>query len=214
MAEETFRGITLLNMVQDDVDRVKVVEAVNSQPTIEMWWKLFPHLQQEHLTSQNVSKANQQYLWVARPPGIWVTIVRYENELISNSGFIPLEAEWNKVYALLREHGAAMICRASQEIGLVPVFVQLPNQEITPLATGFGKEAEKAIDGSPLDKEVQSVVSLEEQQVDWPNGLVKPYVICLDTAKKLMDEDFRAETVKKHTGVWLLSPGEVYEVRS
>ena len=212
--DEMFRGITLLQMVQDDEDRVRVVNAVNSQPAIEMWWGLFPHLQQQHLTSQSISKANQQYLWVARPPGIWVTIVRYENELIATSGFIPIEAEWNKVHALLKEHGAALICRASQEIGLVPVFVQAPQGEITPLATGFGLKAAEAIKGSPLDNETKAVVELEEVAVDWPNGLTKPYIIGLDTAKKLMDEEFRAETIKKYTGVWLLAPNEIYEVRS
>ena len=85
---------------------------------------------------------------------------------------------------------------------------------IRPLATGFGLKAAEAIKGSLLDNDAKAVVELEEVTVDWPNGLTKPYIIGLDTAKKLMDEDFRTETIKKHTGVWLLSPGEVYEVRS
>jgi hypothetical protein len=211
-----FRGITILEHVKEDLDRVAIVNSVvSSIPVIESWWTLFPHLQREHLTGTNMTKSNKSFLWVARPPGIWVVITRYQNELIANNGFIPIEADWEKFYEMLKGHGVGLICRASQEVGLVPVFVQAPGEEPTPLAPGFAPQVQAINQTSVLDIETDtSVQSIEEQEVNWPDGIVKPYIIGLDSARVLMDEENRIKLVEKHQGIWLLAPNEpVYEVR-
>lgn len=211
--EDMFKGITLVQYVAEDKDRVSVVNKANDNPTIETWWNLFPHLSKEHLTAQSTSVANKQFLWVAAPPGIWVTIVRYENELIATNGMFPVNLEWDKVHYMLKEHGAALVCRASEQVGLVPVFVQAAGASITPLAKGFGKVA----DFNPLL--VSSQVGAENVEEDtggaWPGGMVKPFIIKMDGALTLIDTEARAELLKEYDSVWLLSPGSpIYEVKS
>ncbi len=206
-----FRGITVLENVRDDVNRVKAVNNILNDPGIMSWWTLFPHLRKEHLTAKATSISNKQFLWVARPPGIWVTIVRYENELIATNGFFPLQLEWNKVHYMLKEHGAGLICRASEAVGLVPVFMQLPNGVVTPLALGFGNVR----DFNPLLEKNLAIETIAEEERDWPTGLTKPHIIGVESAVKLIDTSSREKLIREYEGVWLLSPGEaVYEVRN
>jgi len=211
MTEYEFKGITILELVKEDKDRVKIVKNIQSEPVIETWWKLFPHLLGEHLTAKSTSLSNKQFLWVARPPGVWVTIVRYENELIATNGFFPLSLEWNKVHYMLKEHGAGLICRASEHVGLVPVFIQNKGGVLTPLVTGFANVP----DFTPLKDEPLGVEVIEEEERDWPNGMTKPCIIKMESAVKLIDAPAREKIIKEYEGIWLLSPGDsVYEVRS
>jgi hypothetical protein len=211
----SFRGITILDYVKEDSQRVEAVKSVIDSPAIETWWKLFPHLQREHLTDTNMTVSNKMFLWVARPPGVWVTIVRYKTELIATNGYFPLEAEWEKVHDMLKIHGAGLICRASNDIGLVPVFVQAPGEIPSPLAPGFAQQIQDIGEKGPLDIVVTPGVQLiEEQIVNWPEGIVRPFIIRLDSARKLMDEEEREKLVAQHKGIWLLAPDQpVYEVR-
>ncbi len=206
-----FRGITTLENVKDDVDRVKVVAKIQVDPGIQSWWTLFPHLRREHLTAKATSISNKQFLWVARPPGVWVTIVRYKNELIATNGFFPLELEWNKVHYMLKEHGAGLICRTSESVGLVPVFVQSSKGVISPLVTGFGHVR----DFNPLLEKNLAVENIVEDEKDWPDGMTRPHIIGVESAVKLIDTRSREKLIREYEGVWLLSPGEaVYEVRN
>ena len=209
---DEFKGITVLDYIKEDEKRVQVVERVDGEPNIETWWTLFPHLQKAHLTATSTSISNKQFVWVARPPGVWVAIIRYENELIATNGFIPLRLDWEKVYNMLKEHGAGLICRASSQVGLVPVFVQAAGSPITPLVTGFG-HVEKF---NPLltDKPV-GIEDITEQSGDWPDGLLKPCIIGVDSAVKLLNVESREKLLENYSGIWLLSPGEsIYEVKS
>jgi len=209
---ETFKGITMVQYVLEDKDRVNVVNNINDSPTIETWWNLFPHLSKEHLTAQSTSVAHKQFLWVAAPPGIWVAIVRYENELIATNGMFPINLEWDKVHYMLRDHGSALVCRASEQVGLVPVFVQAAGGSITPLAKGFGDVAEF----NPLLMSSQAgTEDIVEKEGSWPGGMVKPFIIKMEAAVALIDTDARVALVQEFDNVWLLSPGSpIYEVKS
>ncbi len=212
--EDTFKGITMVQYVEKDKDRVAIVNKANDNPVIETWWSLFPHLSKEHLTATSTSVINKQFLWVAAPPGIWVAIVRYENELIATNGMFPVDLEWDKVHYMLKEHGASLLCRASEQVGLVPVFVQAAGGSITPLAKGFGNVR----DFNPLLE--TGLLSMEdikerEEEGNWPNGMVRPYIIKMDSAMPLINTEARSKLIQEYDNVWLLSPGSsIYEVKS
>lgn len=211
----SFRGITILAQIEDDPPRVAALKAVmDNVPKVESWWALFPHLQREHLTGQNMQESSQAFLWVARPPGIWVCIVRYEEELIANCGFFPLEADWERVHQMMREHGAGLICKASHEIGLVPVYAQAPGGVPTPLAPGFGKEINDISEESVLGPKAKGrEMTIKEKEINWPDGVIRPFIIGLDTGRKLMDEKVRQALVEQHSGIWLIAMNKpVYEV--
>lgn len=194
-----FKGITLIELaenpqlVQQTLDRVTC-------PTIHSW--------------REMENPFRQFVWSVRPPGRWAAILRYGDWLFTSDPNVPLEVDWAHVYRMLGHHRAALICRLS-EIGLIAVAVQKFGDTPTPLMPGF--TATGAIDLKTLDAE--GIEQVAEQDHDWPEGLLKPEILHLQTAHSLQDPAHRQSWLEKcDEGLWLLTVTEnqlkIFEVLS
>ncbi len=209
MEKIVFKGVTVREMVEQDAGRMAALDAV-VVPEVVSWRAMAPPI-----------SPWGNFLWTARPPGTWVSLVRYEDELISSSASIPLDVDYAKVYEMLPVQGSALLARVS-DMGLVAVAVWHPTKGGTPLAPGFKantKEDVLAVARSgvlPAGFAKAMVEELSEEGHDWPDGLMEPWVLWMKSAHDLgiKHEEYVAQT--QGNGIWLLTAAEsalrIYEV--
>ncbi len=197
-----YKGITVLDLV-DDPDKISVVEAVKFPEVTS--WRLMP----AHVNPMS------DFLWTAKPPGTWVALVRYEEELISTSANIPVEIDFEMIYDMLSVHGAGLLARTG-ELGLIAVAVYHPENGTVPLNPGF--TAHVMYDITKLGPE--GLETLSEKGHDWPEGLAEPWVLHMQSAHQL-DQQAHRDTYLSQVGghgLWLLKPVAgimyIYEVLS
>ncbi len=164
---------------------------------------------------QNIAKPNSTFLWSVKPPGEWITLLRYDELLVTSDPNIPLEVDYEHVYAMLAEHKSALLARLDPEVGLIGVAARKPKQPFTPLMPGFSATA--MIDPRTLD--TTGVEQLSEKDHDWPEGLQKPSIIGMQAAFSLNNPVHRADWLEKYPeGIWLMNATShallIYEVLS
>ncbi len=182
-----FKGITIGDLIVGDARRTEMIQSI-----------IFPPL----LPAEMLPIVTYQFLWEVRPPGDWVGIVRFEEELISTSASIPLDVDYSAVWEMLAEHGCILLARVHEDTGLVAVAVKRPNEPYQPLMPGYF--AHTAIDVTKLD--VEGVERLSEEGYDWPEGLLKPVIIGMQNSMSLGIEETVIRTRTEYPeGVWLLT---------
>ena len=206
-----FNGITIKELVQGDPDRRRAMEDVHT-PQVESWRQMSP-----------VLNTKGQFLWEVKPPGSWVSILRYEQELISTSAAVPLDINWAEVYEMLAVHGGVLHARCSPEVGLIAVAAQRPGETAQPLMPQF------TAPGSVVDilnMDAKGLEELTEQGPEgWPGGLHMPSIIGMQAIWGLGEPDDSPETLHRAhylkqypEGIWLLTSAagrlHIYEILS
>lgn len=194
-----FKGITLADCSPNPQEAVTLISEL--KPPQLKSWKLIPNL-------------FSPYIWQDKPPGKWVVIVRLDEWLISSSGDIPLDVDYQCVYDMLREHKAALLCRLDPDIGLIGFAVKSAIGPFTPLVPGF--TASTAIDIRTLDAQGMETL-VENEAAKWPEGLQKPAIIHVQAPHSLAQMEHRLSWLKQSsTGIWLVALKdeklEIYEV--
>ncbi len=197
-----FRGLTTNEIAQLDPARAALIEKIVAPP-VQSWRQMSP-----------LVNPLGQCLWLARPIGEWVTVLRYEDELIVSSADVPLELEWEKLHEMLRVHGAILHAMLGLQ-GFTAVLVESPDGDQLPLMPGYF--AGTVIDVKSLDKE--GTEDLSEQGHDWPEGLAEPWILALDKVASLVNPEHRKSYLKTVPyGIWVLAvlsgKVHVYEVLS
>ena len=204
MAEE-FSGVTVRELIEQDSDRLAVLDVVEV-PEVVSWRAMAPPI-----------SPWGNFLWTARPPGLWVKLVRYGSELISSSASVPLDVDYGQVFRMLGLHGSALLARVS-DMGLIAVAVWRPKSGGTPLAPGF-KADNVGTAGLMVTKSLELVKKVEEiseEGHDWPDGLMEPWILGMKSAHDLgiKREEYLLEARGK--GIWLLTAAagslRIYEV--
>ena len=201
-----FKGVIVQELVEDDPGRTAAVEAVEI-PEVMSWRAMAPPI-----------SPWGNFLWTARPPGVWVKLVRYEDELITSSASIPLDVDYEHVFRMLGAHGSALLARVS-DMGLIAVAAWRPGSGGTPLAPGFKASTDRPIAemlrrGQAIPE--RFVEELSEEGHDWPDGLAEPWVLGMKSAHDLGIKREEYVLAAEGKGIWLLTGAEgslrIYEV--
>ena len=208
---EDFNGITIKELVQEDPDRRKAMEDVHA-PQVESWRRMSP-----------VLNTKGQFLWEVRPPGNWVSVLRYDRELISTSAAVPLDIDWAGIYEMLAIHKGVLHARCSPEVGLIAVAAQRPGEPATPLMPQFSAPGSVM---SILNLDAKGLEELAEKEPEgWPVGLQMPSIIGMQAVFGLGRPEDDPETLHRAhylrqypEGIWLLTSAigrlHIYEVLS
>ena len=198
-----FQGITVAEIAAGRDDKRKAAVESIVMPEVRSWRQMDPRI-----------NPLGQVLWTGRPEGVWVAIMRYENELITTSADVPLDLEWARVYQMLAHHGATLFA-VNGEQGLVAVGVSEKDNGIVPLMPGFFVKT--TIDPRTLD--ARGMERLSEEGHLWPEGLVKPWILGMDKPSSLVNPEYRTHWLEQApSGLWILAildgTMQVYEVLS
>ncbi len=99
----SFKGLMLADLITDpEVD----TEALSQFPEPMSWRRI----------GEGGVKPTGQFLWTARPPGIWVAFMRYGVQLIVSSAVVPLEVNYEALYEMLGRDEAVLLARCSEEV--------------------------------------------------------------------------------------------------
>ncbi len=197
----SFRGLTIWTLSQSPTEVMTDLEA-QPLPTIRTW--------------RAIPNTFGQFVWQAKPPGKWVVLLRFDEQLITSDADVPLEVDYAGTFDMLSEHRASLLARADPEIGLTAVAVRKRGQPFTPCTPGYF--AQTTIDARRLD--LEGVEHLSATGYSWPEGLNEPSVIGIQSAHSLGDPVHRRSWIERcPEGLWLLSVNkieglQIYEVLS
>ena len=201
-----FRGIIVKEQAADDGARMKAVDDV-----------VIPEVVSWRAMADPISPWGN-FLWTARPPGLWVKLVRYEDELISSSASIPLDVDYESVFNMLGAHGSALLARIS-DMGLIAVAAWKPGSGGTPLAPGFKANTDRPIAEMLRQGQVipeRFIEELSEEGHDWPDGLAEPWILGMRSAHDLGIKREEYVLAAQGRGIWLLTAAagslRIYEV--
>ncbi len=177
----------------------------------------FPQVESWRIMPEKEGKLYGQYAWTIRPPGVWVSVIRYEDVLIITNDEIPMSVveavDWGALYLMLRYHKATLFSRLHPDYGLIGIAAKQFDEPALPLLPGFTATTDQ--DLSQMD--AKGVEMLIEQQHDWPGGLLAPSVLFVQQANSLKNPEHRASWIQKcPEGLWLMGVIEdelkIYEV--
>ena len=199
---DMFAGLTIPQQCSDPEGAVACM-AQQPMPGISLW--------------RDIPNMKTQYVWQAKPPGTWVVLLRFDQQLLTSDvnvpiGNNPLAVDYASVYAMLLKHRSSLLTRLDPVVGLTAVAVRQEDQPFTPCTPGF--HAATLVNVQNLG--LKGVENLSEHGHDWPEGLNEPSTIGIQPAFPLQQPDHRTDWLRKcPDGLWLLTTRqrlEIYEV--
>lgn len=200
--EEMFAGLTI---PEECASPEEAVACMRQQPMPNVYtWREIPN-------------TRSQFIWTAKPPGVWCVLLRFDQQLLTSDSRVPIgdhpnAVDYAAVYEMLTKHRASILCRLQDDVGLTGVAVRHDGQPFTAWVPGF--HANTMINVRDLD--TKGVEDLVEGEHNCPLGLNEPSTIGIQPAFSLEQPDHRADWLRKcPEGLWLLTTRqrlEIYEV--
>jgi hypothetical protein len=170
-------------------NEVEAVEGLLPIPDMRAWWQ--------------ITNPFGQYLWMVKPPGEWMTVMRFDEWLVSSSPAVPLDVEWEKVFTMLKRHQATLLGRLSGA-GIIAIAVAGPDSPWLPLTPGYRMVVADPL--SVLGATEDDLRSVSEDRMDWPAGLLEPSIIHMQSAHSLKQREHRESWLAQYPeGMWLVS---------
>jgi hypothetical protein len=182
----SFKGVLLKDFIEkDDADRLKAVSDIK-YPKVVSW--------------RGLTNIMGSYAWQVKPPGVWCALIRHEDELITTSASIPINLDYEHVYGMLGASGSRLYGRVGNQ-GLIAFAVSKGNDIPEILAPGFKANVSSLIDITAMDMDELGRLSSE---YDWPQGLLPPALIQIQSAHMLGQSEHRQDYLRKYPeGFWL-----------
>ena len=169
---------------------------------------------------RNIPDFSKTFVWQVKPSGIWVILMRQDEQLITSSLSVPLDVDYGGIYDMLVDHKSALLCRLSETVGLIGIAASKAGERFIPMTPGFKGHTSALLvpDGSRDSAEVWEEV-LAESDPAWPEGLQKPSIIHIDSGLSLLEDEERRNWLEQcPEGLWLMAPDfygfSIYEVQN
>ena len=187
-----FKGLITVEMAPNSNEVATVVQAINL-PALRSW--------------RAIANPFSQYMWQAKPPGVWVVLLRFDEFLVTTSDAVPLDVDYAGVFDSLKAHKGALLARVDSTVGLIGIAIKTGTSEFMPWMPGLS-----------IDETVLAQMS-EEPEVpsfEIPEGLLPPAIIKVDLPTDLHTAGLRKDLLRLSPGgVWLMAgraPLIIYEV--
>lgn len=197
-----YRGLAIPSMLTATAEEeVNAAVDLLSKPDLRSW--------------RQITNPLGSYVWTVKPPGEWFTLIRFNEFLVTSDMRVPLEGvEWDKVFDKLGRHRAAMLCRLSGA-DVIGIAVAGPDSPWLPLMPGFktstavGESEARALVNMTSDQ-IAAVMTpdylteLSSDRSYWPEGLLEPCIIHIQSAHSLIVSKHRKSWLDKYPeGLWL-----------